>query len=70
MVTCLNQFKTYFQTLDVKLGELIEIRVIGAESEDRSLELNCIALSICSILYALLTMRKWSVSVGHYIVGI
>ena len=47
MVTCLNQFKTYFQTLDVKLGELIEIRVIGAESEDRSLELNCIALSIC-----------------------
>ena len=47
MVTCLNPFKTYFQTLDVKLGELIEIRVIGAESEDRSLKLNCIALSIC-----------------------
>ena len=56
MVTCLNQFKTYFQTLDIKLGELIEIRVIGAESEDRSLEINCILYQ-----YALLTNRKWLV---------
>ena len=65
MVTCLNPFKTYFQTLDVKLGELIEIRVIGAESEDRSLEINCILYQ-----YTLLTNRKWLVITGHHIVGI
>ena len=33
-----DPFLTHFQTLDVKLGELIEIRVVGAESEDRSLK--------------------------------
>ena len=37
---CRNAFLTHFQTLDVKLGELIEIRVVGAESEDRSLKRN------------------------------